>query len=349
MKRRVIFSAVILLLPGVVFGAETLSRNLHFGMYHDRDVMALQDFLRSKGYLSLPSTGNYLSGTIQAVKKFQAAHGIAPIGGYFGPESRRVANEMIAAQRAVSVPQQRIILPAGGAGNIHLPSESSVRGGATTSPHKGKIFFEGVQSGGEAQDERISLGNRTDTEKISVTGFSITTEHGQNYGIPLGFALPGFTATPLDAIILRPHDHVVISTGKQSKNTNFRENLCTGYFDEIAPFSPGLSHRCPSPDTRTLHNLSDRCVQALNNIGSCRTGPLPEFIDPTRPECADYIAQNLNYAGCVANYKSRSDFYSDQWLVWMQRAIPFFNKRFDTVTLRDPQGRVVDEYTYNNY
>lgn len=341
-----IFSSVLfLVLPLTVLASVALPRNLYFGMYGNRDVKILQDFLRSQGYLSSPSTGNYLNATIRAVKKFQAAHGITPIGGYFGPESRRVANEIIAAGQAAVGGKQ---IPPAPPINAGVPG-SPVGVVSPPSPYRGKVFFDWVQAGGEAQDERMSISNRSDTEKVSVTGFSVVTEHGQNYVIPLGFALPGFSATPSDTIVLRPRDRVVISVGKQSKQMNFRENMCTGYFDETAPFSPGLSHRCPVPDTRALHHLSDRCIQVISGIGGCRTGPLPEFVDPPHPECADYIAQNFNYAGCVTNYKSRPDFYNDQWLVWMQRAVPFFNKRFETVTLKDQQGRVVDEYKYNNY
>lgn len=332
----------MVLLPLTVSAGAVLSRNLHFGMYRNPDVVILQNFLRSQGYLSLPATGNYLSGTIQAVKKFQQAHGISPVGGYFGPQSRRAANEIMAAGQA-GLPAQAGSTTAVPGGVSGTPFAGRA---ATTSPYKGKIFFDWVQSGGEVQDERMSISNRSDTERISITGFSITTEHRQNYVIPLGFGLPGFSSTPLDPIMLRPRERVIISAGKQAKNMNFRENMCTGYFDETEQFSPGLSHRCPMPDTRTLHNLSDQCVRVIAGIGGCRTGPLPEFVDPTRPECVEYIAQNFNYAGCVANYKSRPDFYNDQWLVWMQRTILFFNKRFDTVTLKDREGKIVDAYQY---
>jgi len=342
---RIFVGIMFFSLPLFVHAGTVLPRNLHFGMYGNPDVAALQDFLRRQGYFPYPvSTGNYLALTIDAVKKFQRAHGITPIGGYFGPESRRVANEIIAAQEAVRQTD------GGAVKSAPVPvSGSSINAVSTTSPYKGKIFFDWVQSGGEASDERIAIRNRSDTERISITGFSIITEHRQNYVIPLGSALPGFSVTPSDAIILGPRDRAIISVGKQSRQINFRENLCTGYFDETAQFSLGLSHRCPMPDTRALRDVSDQCIRIISGIGRCRTGPLPEFVDPTRPECMNYITQNLNYAGCVANYKSRPDFYNDQWLVWMQRTIPFFNKRFDTVVLKDQQGRVVDEYTYSNY
>jgi peptidoglycan hydrolase-like protein with peptidoglycan-binding domain len=334
--------ALFLLLPFAVSAKDVLTRDLRFGMYGSTDVVVLQKFLRDQGYLSLAATGNYLNGTIQAVKKFQKAHGLNPIGGYFGPESRRVANEILAAQQAVRINQQGGNLPTGEAGRTVSP-ESSASASATTSPYKGKIFFDGIQWGGGVESEYLVITNRTDKERILITGFSVTTQHGQAYLIPLGFALPGFSATPLDPIFLEPRNRVIISVGKQDRYMNFRENMCTGYFDETARFSPGLSHRCPVPNTVTLHNLSDRCIQALSGVSGCRTGPQLDFPDP---ECASYIADNLNYAGCVAHERSRPNFYNDQWLVWMQRTIPFFNKRFEIVTLKDSAGKVVDTYQY---
>ena len=55
------------------------------------DVVALQDVLISNGYLTMPagvSKGYFGSLTASAVAKWQAASGIAPAAGYFGPISR---------------------------------------------------------------------------------------------------------------------------------------------------------------------------------------------------------------------------------------------------------------------
>jgi hypothetical protein len=58
------------------------------------DVTALQTLLNSKGYLSVSPTGYFGSLTQAAVSKWQAANGIAPTTGYFGPKSRALVNSM---------------------------------------------------------------------------------------------------------------------------------------------------------------------------------------------------------------------------------------------------------------
>lgn len=54
---------------------------LRFGMMNNQDVRALQDRLKQDGFLSraIPTTGNYLQLTAQAVYRFQVANKIAPM------------------------------------------------------------------------------------------------------------------------------------------------------------------------------------------------------------------------------------------------------------------------------
>ncbi len=72
-------------------GGYVFSKNL---MYRSRgaDVTALQDILRSKGYLSSQSTGFFGIATFKAVKAFQRNYmRIAPTG-FVGPKTRAVLN-----------------------------------------------------------------------------------------------------------------------------------------------------------------------------------------------------------------------------------------------------------------
>lgn len=70
-------------------------KDLYLGVT-DPDVLALQKYLNAHGYpvaVSGPGSPgnetNYFGGlTESAVKKFQAAHGISPVSGYFGPLTR---------------------------------------------------------------------------------------------------------------------------------------------------------------------------------------------------------------------------------------------------------------------
>lgn len=61
------------------------------------DVTALQQLLVSKGYLTMPAgvaMGYFGNLTKAAVSAWQAASGISPAAGYFGPKSRGVVNAM---------------------------------------------------------------------------------------------------------------------------------------------------------------------------------------------------------------------------------------------------------------
>ena len=68
--------------------AYTFTRNLTVGST-GADVMELQKFLVSKGHLVLATPTNYFGNmTKAALAKFQAANGISPAVGYFGPITR---------------------------------------------------------------------------------------------------------------------------------------------------------------------------------------------------------------------------------------------------------------------
>ena len=78
------------------------------------DVTALQQFLNSKGYLTVSATGYFGALTKAALAKFQAASNISPAAGYFGPITMKAVN---AACGTVSV---------GGSGTIVVPSGSGL-------------------------------------------------------------------------------------------------------------------------------------------------------------------------------------------------------------------------------
>jgi murein L,D-transpeptidase YcbB/YkuD len=68
-------------------------RDLYFGMMNSFEVRCLQEFLKSQGvYPEGLVTGNYLSLTMAAVKRYQASKGIIQTG-YFGPLTRAAANQ----------------------------------------------------------------------------------------------------------------------------------------------------------------------------------------------------------------------------------------------------------------
>ncbi|TSD04211.1 MAG: hypothetical protein Greene071436_157, partial [Parcubacteria group bacterium Greene0714_36] len=194
-----------------------------------------------------------------------------------------------------------------------------------------------------ADKEQVTLRNNSSVETITVTGFRIENSRGGSVDIPKAFELPGFAAVANDPIRLRPGEQVVITFGRQERQMNFRENLCTGYFDATSKFSPSLAHRCPRLDPKEFPELSDRCIQQLQNVSSCRIPKLDLFTDSA---CADFAQAHFNYAGCVKDYREKANFYGTRWLVWLQREGDFFRNVLERVTLKDGQGKVVDEFEY---
>src|SRR5258708_6992364 len=57
-------------------------------------VTSLQTFLISKGFLKVAATGYFGGLTKAALAAFQAANGISPAAGYFGPKTRAFVNSM---------------------------------------------------------------------------------------------------------------------------------------------------------------------------------------------------------------------------------------------------------------
>ncbi|OHA12195.1 MAG: hypothetical protein A3J10_00675 [Candidatus Sungbacteria bacterium RIFCSPLOWO2_02_FULL_54_10] len=319
-------------LPLAVFGAGSFNRDLYYGMRGDADVARLQDFLRGRGYFNAPeSTGNFFGLTRGAVQQLQSAYNISPVSGYFGPLTRAVANKLSALTPAA-------IPPAGTASIVSLLPP------AGASPYRGKIEMSSIRGRESTADkEQVTLRNTSSVETINVTGFRIENSAGGSVDIPKAFELPGLAGTAMDPIRLRPEDQVVITFGTQERRMNFRENLCTGYFDQTSKFSPSLAHRCPRPDVKEYPSLSDACIKQLQNASSCRIPKLEMFTDSA---CADFAQAHFNYAGCVKDYREKANFYGTRWLVWLQRDGDFFRNTIERVTLKDQAGKTVDEFEY---
>lgn len=317
--------AVSLFLFSHTVSAATFSRDLYFGLRNDPDVVQLQSFLRSLDYFTYPqNTGNFFTATLDAVKKFQMTNGIQPIAGYFGPVSRAKANEIMNS----------------GIGGKYLVSASA------TSTFYGKIRISNFSGSSETPEEEIvEIENADSSKKINITGWTFENSLGNRLEIPRAYSLPGLPSSSLDNLVLTPDTRAVISMGSQNRQINFRENICTGYFEENSEFKPSLSQSCPRPDTIKLSHLNDNCLSVIDSTSSCRTPDASLFLT-INSACSEYLSSNLNYAGCVNNYRQRPDFFGKRWLVWMQKKEEFFRNTHDKVILRDQFGKFVDEYSY---
>jgi len=92
-----------------IISAQTIvqfNNNLYWNMAPVSDeVKLLQQFLKDQGFYTGTITGKYLTQTYNAVVAFQNANGVSPATGYFGPDTRAKANQILSTQ---AVPQKSV-------------------------------------------------------------------------------------------------------------------------------------------------------------------------------------------------------------------------------------------------
>ena len=311
------------------------NNNLYPGLKNNPEVMKMQDLLRSLGFFTLPiSSGNYFAVTADSVKKFQLANSIKPINGNFGPLTRAQANRLSGVISNVVVPPV---------------NQNAIVDKNATSTYYGRIKidyaikYEGVKP----ENEYIVLRNISPYDKkgdVDITGLRLVNANREEFIIPRGHNIPGMSPVAKDEILIPMYSTAKIITGRQDKLMNFRENLCVGYLDETSNFNDMLTKNCPRPEFRkSTNNLPEHCVKVFDSTKACR------MVDYGRiglAECITFADAHLNYQGCVADNKSREDFYGSNWLIWMQRPMRFMRDLHDTITLYDQLGKVVDVYSY---
>ena len=320
------------------------TRYLSPGLTSDPDVMKLQDLLRTLGFFSLPtSTGNYFSITTNSVKKFQIASNIKPSNGNFGPQTMAQANRLtgILENVATTPPATPSVDP------LNYSYQSSKNRNATSTYYgQIRIYSLGGNNRRDPTNEYIVIRNQgTSTEPINLTGFRLVTTSNEEFVIPKAHNLLDLAPTGEVDIRLPMRGYVRIVAGIQPKYKNFRENICAGYFNEFTDFNEEIDdNNCPRPDVRSVSpKLPDHCIRIFESRNSCRT---VNQLTIQVPECTAYAAAHFNYQGCLRDNRNRSDFYSDIWHVWMQRNKKFLRYIHDNVMLYDPEGKLVDTFTY---
>lgn len=160
-------------------------------------------------------------------------------------------------------------------------------------------------------------------------------------------------------IVLKPGDKAYVITGKSPDaypvilNTSFKENECTGYFEQINNFYPSLQYKCPYPKTEAIGLLLDEsCIDFIDRLGACRDPFLNnknriDLETKLSNQCRAFISNTFNYEKCSMFHRNDKDFFSNIWRIYLgisDREL-WANKR-DTITLFDQEGKIVDSYSY---
>lgn len=183
------------------------------------------------------------------------------------------------------------------------------------------------------------------TSPINISGWKVKMYRGE-ITIPEAIRdYDPFGYNNEEPILLSPRGEVRVDNGKSPVGRNFQLNTCTGYLNDIFPFKEKLPNQCPSIPRNEISVFSGACQTLLLSLGTCEA-PTTEEINSiaTDSACRTYV-DKINFRSCYDTSRSRSDFYKNEWRVWMNREFPF-DPQHDRVLLFDGSGLLVDEYAY---
>ena len=185
---------------------------------------------------------------------------------------------------------------------------------------------------------------------VSLTGYRLvsTKTHGSatiQGGTELARA---GSVNPSNAVVLRPGDHMLVTTGSSPIGTSFRENACTGYLGQFQSFYPPIIKNCPLPTTEVMraYSGSDKgsCASFSSRISQCST--LVSGSGMGSPSCMNFLQSTLSYNACTDAHRQDPGFASSNWRMYLGQGSELWANDHDTITLTDPSGKEVDSFTY---
>lgn len=211
---------------------------------------------------------------------------------------------------------------------------------------------EGTARSGVASEYLILKTKNTIPQRITITGWRIeSTATGLGVTLPQAAELPFLgTVNAQTPVSLGGNQTVYLVTGQSPNGTSFRTNLCTGYFEQYQDFEPRLKLECPLPEAEAetyfpTGTLNDECYDIIRTLGRCtyttKSVPVSAGV-----YCANFIANELSYNGCINRHKNVPGFYKDTWYLYLHRGQELWRSRSERIRLLDENGKVVDVVNY---
>lgn len=216
------------------------------------------------------------------------------------------------------------------------------------SVYKDKVTFY-VYPSTSASTEYVDIyASPSNKEPINITGWRLlSTSTNQSVAIPQStFLYFSGQANSEQPVYLKPGERAYIITGRSPLGYGFKVNKCSGYLSQYNTFYPSLWTNCPAPrdeDYSMVPNriVNENCFDLINSLPSCR---IPEQLSNAYSwECQAFLTQKINYPYCVSAHKDDSDFWSQQWYVYLKRSEPLWRTRRETIILYDSQDKVVSK------
>lgn len=226
---------------------------------------------------------------------------------------------------------------------------------ANTAPAAGAVTLSRDTSGAASSDPdeeyvivSVSAGA---SGTISTAGWKLMSrETGEGALFPQGTEVPrSGRVNVLSPIVLHPGDQAIVATGRSPVGISFRENACTGYFEEHQDFHPALSMSCPTPSQEyaTFYEGSDRndaCLSYVRSIPYCGTETRSSTDVPN--SCESFVDEHLNYNGCADAHAKDAGFLGTTWRIFLGSRSELWKRSRETIVLLDAQNKVIDSLSY---
>ncbi len=209
----------------------------------------------------------------------------------------------------------------------------------------------------EADDEYITLRIAQNiSEPVLLDGWRLrSTVTGTDVLISGASYLPRLGGNNQEYTIrANPGDEIIITTGRSPIGVSFRTNECIGYLEQFQDFYPRLPQQCPYAEDEIPaqyefgsgpNAFNEECMDIVERIGRCEINTQTLPID-IQPQCREFINKSLNYNGCVDLHSNDSDFYGDEWRVYLGRTQELWKERREVIELVDANNRVIDSVSY---
>lgn len=241
-------------------------------------------------------------------------------------------------------------------GSTYLPSLPVGSTFGEVSPYHGIVSMSHYVSGAGSLDPRneyIQLQvAQNATVPVDLSGWTLESDAtGNSIIIPKGTATPtSGTVNAAQDIILTAGNQAIIISGQSPIGASFRENKCIGYFSSFQKFSPSLPQNCPAPSSElsTFYGAGyirdSVCIDYVNNLQRCQVALTP----PTgaTSACQSFVANYLNYNGCLTAHQNDADFEGDTWRIYLGRTNSMWRTEHEVVKLLDASGKTVDAFSY---
>jgi len=213
----------------------------------------------------------------------------------------------------------------------------------------GSVKIESVAPGTEVPNTEYITLRVVGDYPVDLTGWKLENDRGSIY--TLGEAIDEYERTNsfTQHVVVPPQGRVIVGSGQSPIGANIRLNACTGYLERLGAFNPSINQQCPVPSGAVTQRLSRPCQDYLSGLNSCSTPPpaTQEQINLLKGECLDFANLHWTYDACKSDHRQEPGFFYNEWRMFLGLTnSEFIAGQYEVITLRDPSGKVVDQYTY---